>query len=97
MGVDGQEIVDALAGFQKVDQRLDGNACAGKTRNAVHRLLVDADDRGKRGFLFYRHVFTINEDEPARVMRAPLSIPRPLASADRPGIPAPLRRWSTSI
>jgi len=38
--------MERVAGFDEVEEGLDGDAVSGKTGDAVHDLLVDGDDTG---------------------------------------------------
>jgi len=56
--IDREKIVDAIAGFQEIDQRLDRHSRSRETRRSVHDLGVDRDRAGQSPLLFGGHSLT---------------------------------------
>jgi hypothetical protein len=55
--VGGEEGVDGFAGFEEIEQRLDGHTGAGEARGTVHDLGIDADDASQSGSLVRCHAY----------------------------------------
>lgn len=40
-----EKLIDAVPGFEMIEERPSSDACAGKARGAVHDFWIDGDDR----------------------------------------------------
>jgi hypothetical protein len=57
--INRKKVVDALAGLEKIDQRLKRNPRLRETRRPVHHLTVDADHASQRIPSFRSHISSI--------------------------------------